>query len=616
MNRVYTPAKHETWGRFSCESSKETRAQTIFPIADRCCYLIMAESDRVRLHITPFNATLYQNIIPASVQPNATNISYHTVQTFPERGFGFVELPRADADKLRKKLNGATLRGQKMAIQEAKPEKRRRRDKDDDAQEAEKQPRKKAKKEKSSKKKDKEIAGFELPDQRQVKRGWTEEPGKYKDKKDKSHKSSSDKKDKKDKTPKREKSKYSSKPEVLFKQKLPEAVMLAQKAEGKEKKNKKTKQPKNITVIHEFERNKPVPSFLKSDVSSKAATADFVPGKGWVDADGNVVEEVQVKPKREDRIAKMTDTPVEIKIKPTAPKEPAMQKDITAGAKALGYHSSSDESSDVSSESDEDMTDDSDDDDDDEDDEAEEEKEAEKEEIAEEIKEDAEEIAAAAPTEQQDEPEEDSASDSSDSDSDSDFENDDDNDEEVTSEKATTPQKSPSPMATSPKPTTPPREVHPLEALFKKKATSDSTPRPAPINTSFSFGITDDIDEDMEDADPAYPSTPFTRTRDIRSAAPTPDTAAIGRKFSFSFANQFADDDIEENYDAEEEEYANANMEPLGVKEKAEGEEETEFAKWFWENRGDSNRAWKKRRRDVMKVKRQRENRRISRRVV
>ncbi|KAG9571859.1 hypothetical protein KCU97_g15765, partial [Aureobasidium melanogenum] len=440
----------------------------------------MAESDRVRLHITPFNATLYPNIIPASIQPNATNISYHTVQTFPERGFGFVELPRADADKLRKKLNGATLRGQKMAIQEAKPEKRRRRDKDDDAnEEAEKQPRKKAKKEKSSKKKDKEIAGFELPDQRQVKRGWTEEPGKHKDKKDKSLKSSSDKKDK---TPKREKSKYSSKPEVLFKQKLPEAVLMAQKAEGKDKKNKKTKQPKNITVIHEFEKNKPVPSFLKSSVSSKtSATADFVPGKGWVDADGNVVEEVQIKPKREDRIAKMTDTPVEIKIKPVAAKEPAMHKDITAGAKALGYNSSSDESSDVSSESDEDMTDDS----DDEDEEAEDEREAEKEEIAEEIKEGAEEIAAPAPTEQQNEPEANSAQDSSDSDSNSSNDNEGEEEEEeeeeaeAAPEKATTPQKSPSPMATSPKPITPPREVHPLEALFKKKAPSDSTPRPA-----------------------------------------------------------------------------------------------------------------------------------------
>ncbi|KAI4723512.1 hypothetical protein E4T48_00069 [Aureobasidium sp. EXF-10727] len=573
----------------------------------------MAESDRVRLHITPFNATLYQNIIPASVQPNVTNISYHQVQTFPERGFGFVELPRQDADKLRKKLNGATLRGQKMAIQEAKPEKRRRRDKDDDVQEeAEKQPRKKAKKEKSSKKKDKEITGFELPDNRQVKRGWTEEPGKYnKDKKEKSHKASSEKTDKKDKTPKREKSKYSSKPELLFKQKLPEAVMMAQKAEGKDKKNKKSKQPKNITVIHEFEKNKPVPSFLKSDVSSKASsTADFVPGKGWVDAEGNVVEEVQVKPKREDRIAKMTDTPVEFRIKPAAPKEPAMHKDITAGAKALGYDSSSDESSDVSSESDEEMSDDN-DDDEEEDEEAEEAKEAEQEEIAEEIKEGAEEIAAPAPTEQQDEPTPDSSASPS--------------DDDTPAKKTPTPppaQKSPSPETMDAKPTTPPREIHPLEALFKKKAPSDTTPRPAPINTSFSFGISEDIDEDMDDApfDPTYPSTPYTRTRDIRSAAPTPDTAAIGRKFSFSFANQFADEGLEEEgYEDDEQAWQqNANMEPLGIKEngEAEAEEETEFSKWFWENRGDSNRAWKKRRRDVMKVKRQRENRRVSRRVV
>ncbi|KAH0281996.1 hypothetical protein KCU62_g9967, partial [Aureobasidium sp. EXF-3399] len=395
----------------------------------------MAETDRVRLHISPFNQTLYQNIIPASIQPNATNISYHTVQTFPERGFGFVELPRADADKLRKKLNGATLRGQKMAIQEAKPEKRRRHDKDDDAAEVEKQPRKKAKKEKSSNKKDKEITGFELPDDRQVKRGWTEEPSKHnKDKKEKSSKS--DKTDKKDKTPKREKSKYSSKQEVLFKQKLPEAVLMAQKADGKDKKHKNSKQPRDIAIIHEFEKNKPVPSFLRSSISSSTpATADFVPGMGWVDAEGNVIEEVQVKPKREVRLASMVDTPVEIRIKPAAPKQPAMHKDITAGAKSLGYHSSSDESSDVSSESNEETSDDSDDDDDDED----EVNETEQEEIAEEIQEGAEEIAAPALPSQQDEPSTSSLD----------------------------------PMETSPKPTTPPRDIHPLEALFKKKAPSD-----------------------------------------------------------------------------------------------------------------------------------------------
>lgn len=37
--------------------------------------------------------------------------------------------------------------------------------------------------------------------------------------------------------------------------------------------------------------------------------------------------------------------------------------------------------------------------------------------------------------------------------------------------------------------------------------------------------------------------------------------------------------------------------------------EESEFQKWFWENRGETNRAWKKRRKVVSKEKRQRENR-------
>jgi hypothetical protein len=38
-------------------------------------------------------------------------------------------------------------------------------------------------------------------------------------------------------------------------------------------------------------------------------------------------------------------------------------------------------------------------------------------------------------------------------------------------------------------------------------------------------------------------------------------------------------------------------------------EPESEFQKWFWENRGNVNRAWKKRKRTVAKDKRQRESR-------
>ena len=84
-----------------------------------------SHSDRIRLHITPFTAELHDRVIPPSLRPLAGNISYHTVQTFPERSFGFVELPSMEAEKLKKKLNGSTLKGTKIAIEEAKPPKKR-----------------------------------------------------------------------------------------------------------------------------------------------------------------------------------------------------------------------------------------------------------------------------------------------------------------------------------------------------------------------------------------------------------------------------------------------------------------------------------------------------------
>ena len=69
-----------------------------------------------RLHITPFDPDLLRIILPSAILPTAKDISYHSLQTFPEQRYGFVNLPAADADKIRKKLNGATLRGAKVRI--------------------------------------------------------------------------------------------------------------------------------------------------------------------------------------------------------------------------------------------------------------------------------------------------------------------------------------------------------------------------------------------------------------------------------------------------------------------------------------------------------------------
>jgi hypothetical protein len=199
------------------------------------------------------------------------------------------------------------------------------------------------------------------------------------------------------------------------------------------------------------------------------------------------------------------------------------------------------------------------------------------------------------------------------------------------------------------------KEVHPLEALFKKPKpaplltpSSDPTSTPAknlaPINTSFSFFDGDaDADVDMENGDnAAAPFTPQTQHdiewRGLRSAAPTPDTAAIGRRFSFPWRNgsQEADDEEDQDVDVEASTQLSNNTkanatasqladvveeeeEAAGVagadkgKDEEEGEkEESEFRKWFWENQGNLNRSWKRRRKDAVKTKRSVENRRAA----
>jgi hypothetical protein len=149
------------------------------------------------------------------------------------------------------------------------------------------------------------------------------------------------------------------------------------------------------------------------------------------------------------------------------------------------------------------------------------------------------------------------------------------------------------------------KDVHPLEALFKRPAVESSDSKPAPeTNTQFSFFGQDDIASEEEEEQNKEPQTPFTKkdllSRGLRSAAPTPDTALINRKFDWN----------NDDSDAMEvtEEYADT---PIARSETMAGlKEDSGFTKWFWENRGDNNRAWKKRRRDAAKEQRQRENRR------
>lgn len=173
------------------------------------------------------------------------------------------------------------------------------------------------------------------------------------------------------------------------------------------------------------------------------------------------------------------------------------------------------------------------------------------------------------------------------------------------------------------------REVHPLEALYKRApnaAVEDGAKHNlAPINTSFSFFNPEDVedDEDQLASVPApVPQTPHTKQdlewRALRSAAPTPDTAGLGKRFRFAMDGAERNEDDESDDDMDEDMLDNATAVAGAVRDAAEGEakEESEFRKWFYEHRGENNRAWKKKRKEAKKQQRQRENRKLSRRVV
>lgn len=601
------------------------------------------ENKIVRLHITPFRPDLLKVYIAPSVQPLAQNISFHTVETFPEKGFGYVELPEVEAQKLKKKLNGTTLRGTKVRIEMAKSEKRKAREEADAAKEAveAERPVKRAKKDKKRKEENGVLEGIELPDGRKVKRGWTEPPSK-------SGKGRKEKKERKDKDGKHEqrKSKYTKEPELLFKAKLT-PVAAAEVARKDKKEKKKEKKEKNKSkarevVVHEFEKNYKTPTFLKETKVSteKKPAVEYVNGQGWVDEDGVVVEPETGKAKAKrtlelvDALSASAKAWIDGSGKPasSSPNKEKTKKEKKATPPPSSSESETDESSVVSS----------------------------------------------------------SESESAEE-SDSEAESEDGEDEEEKSEPAPTSlaqqtAKAPSPPAAAQE-TQETKQVHPLEALFKRaKPTSDATTTPTkklqPINTSFSFfdtAPTDPMDMDHDAStitttDAPAPTTPHTQRdiewRGLRSAAPTPDTAAIGRRFSFDWRKNSAeaddesdaeadpdaqqqltlntqanananatakaaksrlaevaeeqeeeedeeegDDDDDDDDDADDEGKEDANPASGGKQLKAkatkEDKPESEFRKWFWENRGELNRAWKKRRRDALKAKRHSENKKM-----
>jgi hypothetical protein len=524
-----------------------------------------------RLHITPLNPSLLTTILPASILPSARNISYHSLQTFPEKSYGYIDLPMADAEKIKKKLHGAILKGAKVRIEKARPEK-------EDVVEEDGPER--VKKERKKRKRDQlEVPGFDIGE-RHVKRGWTtpsvEIKGKGKGKE-------------KEKVAK---SKFTTGPECLFKTVLPPNKV--ENAKGKLKKSKDKKKGKE-TLVHEFERTVKYATFLRAPGGNKSkGVVEFVEGKGWVDEDGNMVE-----------VVKMRKGPAKVESKPAAKEE----------LEAESSEESSDEEVDekevelkipneVGYGSEDNISDDS----------------LFEEELDSKVVESSMSITKVDEESSEESSSEDSSSEeqcdhvnvastskaakAASTSSESSEEESEDEPEEPQSAITSRPQSSsgaglsikiPDSMASTPITSS----VHPLEALYKR--TPEEQPKAGP---SFSFFGDNDEEEIAVETHLQVPLTPFTQKdfeyRGIRSAAPTPDTAHPNKRFVWPTDNDDEDDD---------EETSSPIREPKGKQKGTEVEPESDFQKWFWENRGNVNRAWKKRRKVVAKEKRQRENR-------
>lgn len=516
----------------------------------------MTASTSMRLHITPLNENLLPTVLGPILAKAAENISFHSIETFPENDYAFIDLPEADAKTLISKLNGAILKGKKMKVEKARPKKRSR-----DVVEEEEgstlvpdQSQKKARRPKKDTE-DGVLAGHLLPTDRKVKRGWTEA------KSEESARSASKDKKKKKKSKRQAPSQYTEKEELLFRTKLPpnkEHLDTGTKAKDEKEKKKKRN---TETVVHEFRRTDIQPAFIR-DTAQSSRAAEYVDHVGWVNGKGEVIEEApssvsQTTPHTAEglRIAIPIPNGAKTVDKQSVPPV-STPTDDTSGSSTSDDRVDSNLQEDATSHSDSSSSTSGPD-------------------LNAESSEEAE-------SEEEEEEEEEAHNTSQDH----------------GHANLETPQK-----------------VHPLEALFKKPKTAVGQEVAKPsleIETSFSFF--DQSAADGDDELPPMPATPFTshdlRSREIRSAAPTPDTAHPSR-FS-SFANALANRATREQVsdEAAQEVVGNKSDVPVPASERASGERtQSDFEKRFWAERGQNNRAWKTRRKTALKEQRQKDNR-------
>ncbi|KAG0126686.1 hypothetical protein HOY82DRAFT_569486 [Tuber indicum] len=250
----------------------------------------------VRLHITPLTPETMHSLLPPKVLANKAviaSMSFHTIPSFPEKSYGYLNCERDVADGIKKKLNGSLFRGVKVRVEDARPDTFVPGGVPDGGVEGKKEKRKRAKegddgdgkkKAKKNKKEKSVFDGIELRD-RKVQRGWSRPPTIA--------------------TP----TKGDSKRDCLFRSSA--ATPTPTSSASTTVSTEKSKRKKMSGTIKEFTHNTKFPQFLKGTPLGKdisATTATFDESLGWLNSSGTVIEPAPV-----------SSTPPVIKHTPIAP---------------------------------------------------------------------------------------------------------------------------------------------------------------------------------------------------------------------------------------------------------------------------------------------------------
>ena len=416
------------------------------------------------------------------------------------------------------------------------------------------------------------IPGHELHD-RKVKRGWTEPASSE-------AKPTKRRKDKPDKKSKPKVSSLTGNAECLFKTMLPPNKTPSDN--GRIKKRKRG-EPSRQFIVHEFANTTKHANFLRddSDTMSKKRTSEYVEGKGWVDEDGNVVEGGpkgrRTKSKRDVNNDPQPEKPIKVPSRRSSRLEPPSV--LITAPKARGAKSEPAVLSDETSSNGTSSTSGSDNDD------------------------RALESTPSTPRASKSRSEKQKRKSTGVATTGLDG-------VEVGSvERLSITRSSASPPPSQNlDPTSTPETsgIHPLEALFKRpKNAASRTPKKPALEVSTSFNFLDPDADENGSQGALIPQTPFTqqdiRQRRQRSAAPTPDTAAPGKTFGDFWEGN--SDISAGDEDMEIEGAPKAEVDEVTAKKKKD-QPQSEFQKRFWEQRGETNRVWKRKRREATKEKR------------